>query len=141
MTGRLKARCVAGVRDERGATAAGFWQRAVKWFRRHGIRRIRRVLTDNGSCYRSWAFAAALAGSKTRHKRTRPYRPQTNGKVERFHRTMADGWAYARCYTSENERRDALADWLHEYNQHRPHTACGGQPPFSRLINVPGQYT
>lgn len=73
-------------------------------------------------------------------KRTRPYRPQTNGKVERFHRTMADGWAYARCYTSEQERRDALPDWLHQYNQHRPHTACDNQPPFSRLTNVPGHY-
>ena len=67
--------------DERGTTAAGFWQRAVRWFRRHGIRRIRRVLTDNGACYRSWAFAAALAASHTHHKHTRPYRPQTNGKV------------------------------------------------------------
>ncbi|WP_143275905.1 integrase core domain-containing protein, partial [Brevibacterium yomogidense] len=64
----------------------------------------------------------------------------TNGKVERFHRTMADGWAYARCYRSEHERRDALNGWLHHYNQHRPHTACGNQPPFSRLINVPDQY-
>ena len=82
--------------DEKGATAAGFWARAVKFFRRHGIRRIRRVLTDNGSCYRSWAFAAALAASRTRHKRTRPYRPQTNGKVERYHRTLAREWAYAR---------------------------------------------
>ena len=73
-------------------------------------------------------------------KRTRPYRPQTNGKVERFHRTMADGWAYARCYTSEHERRDALTNWLHYYNQHRPHTACDNRPPFSRLINVSDQY-
>ena len=74
-------------------------------------------------------------------KHTRPYRPQTNGKVERFHRTMADGWAYARCYNSEAERRRELDGWLHYYNQHRPHTACGNQPPFSRLINVSGQYT
>ena len=69
------------------------------------------------------------------------YRPQTNGKVERFHRTMADGWAYARCYQSEQERRDALKTWLHHYNQHRPHTACGNQPPFSRLTNVPDRYS
>lgn len=75
-----------------------------------------------------------------RHKRTRPYRPQTNGKFERFHRTPADGWAYARCYTSETERRGELDGWLHYYNHHRPHTACGNQPPFSRLTNVPGQY-
>ena len=74
-------------------------------------------------------------------KRTRPYRPQTNGKVERFHRSMADGWAYAHCYTSEQERRGTLEAWLHQYNQHRPHSACGNQPPFSRLINIPEQYT
>ena len=74
--------------DERGVTAAAFWARAVKFFRRHGIRRIRRVLTDNGACYRARVFAAVLVASRTRHKRTRPYRPQTNGKVERFHRTL-----------------------------------------------------
>jgi len=73
-------------------------------------------------------------------KKTRPYRPQTNGKIERFHRTMADGWAYAHHYTSETQRRDALAGWLHEYNHHRPHSAIGGKPPISRLTNVPGQY-
>src|SRR5699024_1550406 len=73
-------------------------------------------------------------------KRTRPYRPQTNGKVERLHRTMADGWAYSRCYTSESDRRASLDGWLHQYNQHRPHSACDNQPPFSRLINVPDQY-
>ncbi|GAA4885574.1 IS481-like element IS1649 family transposase [Serinicoccus chungangensis] len=71
----------------------------------------------------------------------RPRRPQTNGKVERFHRTLADGWGYARCYTSENERRQALPRWLHEYNHHRPHTACGNQPPITRLTNLSDQYT
>ncbi len=79
--------------DEKGATAAGFWERAVKFFKRHGIKRIRRVLTDNGSCYRSLLFNAALAKSRTKHKWTRPYRPQTNGKVERYHRTLAREWA------------------------------------------------
>lgn len=74
------------------------------------------------------------------HKRTRPYRPQTNGKVERFHRTLADGWAYARCYQSEIDRRGALDEWLHHYNCHRPHTACGNQPPVTRLSNLPDQY-
>lgn len=118
--------------DERGPTAAGFWQRAVKWFRRHGIGRIRRVLTDNGSCYRSWAFAAALASSKTRHKRTRPYRPQTNGKVERYHRTMASEWLYAQSWTSNQERREALQPWLEHYNYHRPHSSLAGRPPISR---------
>ncbi|MGO1489284.1 MAG: integrase core domain-containing protein, partial [Arachnia sp.] len=68
-------------------------------------------------------------------------RPQTNGKIERFHRTLADGWGYARCYTSETQRRQALPGWLHHYNHHRPHTACGGLPPFTRLTNVPGQYS
>ncbi|WP_155799665.1 integrase core domain-containing protein, partial [Brevibacterium ravenspurgense] len=74
-------------------------------------------------------------------KWTRPYRPQTNGKIERFHRTLTDGWAYARCYQSENERNDALGKWLHDYNHHRPHSACGGQPPITRLTNLPDQYT
>ena len=73
-------------------------------------------------------------------KKTRPYRPQTNGKIERFHRTMADGWAYARHYQSETERRQALAGWIHEYNHHRPHSATGAKPPISRFTNVPGQY-
>jgi transposase InsO family protein len=103
--------------------------------RRHGIRRIRRVLTDNGSCYRSWAFAAALAGSKTRHKRTRPYRPQTNGKVERYHRTMATEWLYARPWTSNEQRRHALHAWLEHYSYHRPHSSLGGRPPISRATH------
>lgn len=74
-------------------------------------------------------------------KTTRPRRTQTNGKTERFHRTLADGWAYAHCYTSEQQHRDALTGWIHYYNYHRPHTACGNLPPISRLINVPGQYS
>ncbi|MDY5784606.1 integrase core domain-containing protein, partial [Corynebacterium sp.] len=74
-------------------------------------------------------------------KWTRPYRPQTNGKIERFHRTLADGWAYAQHYMSEQERRQALGRWLHDYNHHRPHSACGGLPPVSRLTNLPGQYS
>lgn len=119
--------------DEKGATAAGFWARAVKFFRRHGIRRIRRVLTDNGSCYRSWAFATALAASRTRHKRTRPYRPQTNGKVERYHRTLAREWAYTRAWSSNAERAAALQAFLDRYNYTRPHTALKGKPPTSRL--------
>ncbi|MFV0374508.1 IS481 family transposase [Microbacterium sp.] len=121
--------------DERGATAAGFWQRAVKWFRRHGIRRIRRVLTDNGSCYRSWVFAAALAASNSRHKRTRPYRPQTNGKVERYHRTMATEWLYARAWTSNDERRAALTAGLDHYHSDRPHSSLGGRAPISRATH------
>jgi transposase InsO family protein len=119
--------------DEKGATAAAFWARAVKFFRRHGIRRIHRVLTDNGSCYRSFTFAAALTVSKTRHKRTRPYRPQTNGKVERYHRTLAQEWAYAHAWTSNQQRAEALHPFLDRYNYRRPHTALGGRPPVSRV--------
>ena len=122
--------------DEKGATAAAFWARAVKFFRRHGIRRIRRVLTDNGACYRSWAFAAALAASRTRHKRTRPYRPQTNGKVERYHRTLAREWAYSRAWSSNDERAAALQAFLDRYNYARPHTALNGRPPASRTPGV-----
>jgi transposase InsO family protein len=118
--------------DEKGATAAGFWARVVKFFRRHGIRRIRRVLSDNGACYRSFVFAAALARSKTRHKRTRPYRPQTNGKVERYHRTLAREWAYSQAWTSNQHRTAGLASFLDRYNYRRPHTALRGRPPISR---------
>ena len=116
--------------DEKGATAAAFWQRAVKFFKAHGIRRIRRVLTDNGSCYRSRVFALALG--RTRHKRTRPYHPQTNGKVERFNRTLAQEWAYTKAWSSNDERKAALDAFLDRYNYHRPHTALGGKPPISR---------
>jgi transposase InsO family protein len=122
--------------DEKKDTAAAFWRRASSYFAACGIT-IQRVLTDNGSCYRSRAFAEAL-GAVT-HKRTRPYRPQTNGKVERFHRTLADEWAYARPYRTETERRSALPDWLHTYNNHRGHTALGGHPPASRVTNLAGQ--
>jgi transposase InsO family protein len=112
---------------------------AVAWFAERGVV-IERVLSDNGSAYRSFLWRDTCEALAITPKRTRPYRPQTNGKVERFHRTMADGWAYARCYQSEQERRDALKTWLHHYNQHRPHTSCGNQPPFSRLTNVSDQY-
>ena len=108
----------------------------MKFFRRHGIRRIRRVLTDNGSCYRSWAFAAALAATRTRPKRTRPYRPQTNGKVERYQRTLAQEWAYSRAWSSNAERAAALAAFLDRYNYARPHTALKGRTPASRLPGV-----
>ena len=97
-------------------------------------------MSDNGSNYRSRDFAAALAATGTVHKRTRPYRPQTNGKVERFHRTLATEWAYARPYSSEAARRRALPTWLHVYNHHRHHTALGGLPPASRVTNLTGQY-
>jgi len=124
--------------DERKDTAAAFWTRANAWFSGNGIT-VRKVLTDNGSCYRSHAFSDALGGIE--HRRTRPYRPQTNGKVERFHRTLADEWAYARLYTSDDERRHEFQRWLHTYNHHRGHTALAGQPPASRVPNLSGQYT
>jgi transposase InsO family protein len=123
--------------DERKETAAAFWRRANAWFSECGII-VGKVLTDNGSCYRSHAFKDALAGIE--HRRTRPYRPQTNGKVERFHRTLADEWAYARLYTSDTERCAEFPKWLHTYNHHRGHTALGGQPPASRVPNLSGQY-
>ncbi len=125
--------------DEKKESAAAFWERAAAWFASVGIT-IARVLTDNGSCYRSQAFADAL-GPDIAHKRTRPYRPQTNGKVERFHRTLADEWAYARPYRSETQRRATFDTWLHTYNHHRGHTALKGLPPASRVTNLSGQYT
>jgi len=122
--------------DERKETAAAFWTRANAYFTSCGIT-VQRVLTDNGNCYRSFDFRDALAGIA--HKRTRPYRPQTNGKVERFHRTLADEWAYAAIYASDAERAAAYPDWLHRYNHHRGHTALGGLPPASRVTNLSGQ--
>jgi transposase InsO family protein len=124
--------------DEQGSTAAAFWTRAHAWFAAHGVR-VQRVLTDNGSCYRSRTFAAALSATAVTHKRTRPYRPQTNGKAERFNRTLLTEWAYAKPYPSESARRQALPGWLHIYNHHRHHTAIGG-PPATRVTNLTGQY-
>ena len=126
--------------DETAFTATAVLVRAVEWFNARGVA-VERVLSDNGGAYKSHLWRDTCTELGITHKRTRPYRPQTNGKIERFHRTLADGWAYARCYTSEAERRGELDGWLHYYNRHRPHTACGNQPPFSRLTNVPGQYS
>lgn len=117
--------------DEGKDTAAGFWAEANAFFADHGII-VKRVLTDNGSCYRSKTFADAL-GTEIAHKRTRPYRPQTNGKVERFNRTLATEWAYAHTYLSESDRAATYQDWLHHYNHHRPHTGIGGKTPIERL--------
>ena len=123
--------------DEKKETAAGFWHRANAYFESVGIV-VKRVLTDNGSCYRSRLFAEAL-GETITHKRTRPYRPQTNGKVERFNRTMLEEWAYARPYLSETERAACFTDWLHTYNHHRGHTALGGLSPANLVPNLRGQ--
>jgi transposase InsO family protein len=125
--------------DEKKETAAGFWERANTYFESVGIT-VKRVLTDNGSCYRSQAFKDAL-GPGIKHKRTRPYRPQTNGKVERYNRTMLEEWAYAKPYASEAERIAAFPAWLHDYNQHRGHTSLKGQPPASRVPNLSGEYS
>jgi transposase InsO family protein len=125
--------------DERKQTVVAFWSRAQAWFTDRGIT-VQRVLTDNGSAYRSKLFADAL-GDSIAHKRTRPYRPQTNGKVERFNRTLLEEWAYARAYTSEAERVAAYPAFLHRYNHHRGHTALGGQPPAARVTNLADQNT
>jgi transposase InsO family protein len=126
--------------DQTGPTAEAFWRRAHAWFTARGIT-VERVLTDNGSCYLSFEFRDALQLTGVAHRRTRPYRPQTNGKVERFNRTLLAEWAYCKPYRSESARRAALPTWLHIYNHHRPHTALGGQPPASRVTNLSGQNT
>lgn len=113
--------------DERAETAVGVLKRAVSWFKDRGVT-TERVLSDNGPAYRSHAWRNACRQLGITPKRTRPYRPQTNGKIERFHRTLADGWAYSRHYSSEPARRKALPAWLHYYNQHRPHSAIGKVP-------------
>ena len=132
--------------DEKKETATSFWTRAQAFFTQAqafftqaGIT-VERVLTDNGACYRSRDWRDLLAAAGITHKRTRPYRPQTNGKVERFNRTLLEEWAYARPYRSETERREAFPGWLHTYNHHRGHTALKGQPPASRVPNLTGQY-
>ena len=125
--------------DETATTATGVLIRAVAWYAARGIS-VERVLSDNGGAYCSFLWRDTCTELGITAKKTRPYRPQTNGKIERFHRTMADGWAYAHHYLSETERRAALAGWLHEYNHHRPHSAIGGKPPISRLTNLPDQY-
>ena len=126
--------------DEKATTAAAVLHRAIAWFAERGVE-VQRILSDNGSCYRSDAWADACADLGITHKRTRPYRPQTNGKIERFHRTLADGWAYARFYESTAERDTALPGWLHFYNHHRAHSAIGGRPPITRLTNLPGHHS
>jgi len=125
--------------DERATTAIAFWRRARAFFASYGIT-IERVLSDNGSCYRAKDFNAELVAAGIAHTFTRPYRPQTNGKIERFNRTLQNEWAYARPYRSEAARTRALDTWLHMYNHHRHHTAIGG-PPVCRLNNVVGQNT
>jgi transposase InsO family protein len=121
--------------DEKGATAAGFLRRAIVFFRRYGIR-VERVLTDNGSCYRAVVHALACKALGIKHLRTRPYRPRTNGKAERFIRTLINGWAYGAVYRTSTERAAALAGWLDWYNRLRPHRSLGRNPPLSRLAEM-----
>jgi transposase InsO family protein len=128
--------------DERANTAVAFLGRAVAFFKRHGIN-VERVLTDNGSAYRSTVHAIACRALGIRHLRTRPYRPQTNGKAERFIRTLLGGWAYGAIYRSSSERTTALDGWLWHYNHQRRHSALGHKPPIARLTertNLPGTY-
>lgn len=124
--------------DEKGPTAAAFWLRAAEFFASYGITDIRRCLTDNGSCYRSHAWAGALAATRTTHKRTRPYTPKTNGKVERYNATMSREWLRRRPYDSDADRTAALADFLNYYNHERPHSALGWLPPVSRTPDGAG---
>jgi transposase InsO family protein len=126
--------------DEKATTAVGFLRRAITHFERYGIT-VERVITDNGSPYRAAIHAIACRALGIRHLRTRPYRPQTNGKAERFIRTMLAGWAYGAIYASSNERTQALDGWLWHYNHHRRHSAIGRQPPINRLNNLLGTYS
>ena len=124
---------------ETAAIAAQVLRNAVAWFADRGVV-VQRVLSDNGSCYRSHLWRQACAELGITPKRTRPYRPQTNGKIERFHRTMAAEWAFKKFYNSESARRAALPAWIHLYNHHRRHTAIGQTPPISRLDNLAGHH-
>lgn len=126
--------------DERAVTATAVLHRAVAWFTERGVT-VERVLSDNGAAYKSYLWHDTCEELGIKVKKTRPRRPQTNGKIERLHRTLADGWAYKKLYTSEDARRAALAGWLHQYNHHRPHSALGGLPPVSRLDNLAGHHT
>jgi transposase InsO family protein len=127
--------------DEKADTCAGFLRRAATALAAHGIDRIERVMTDNALAYRrsrAWRDALAEIGAAARF--TRRYRPQTNGKAERFNRTLLEEWAYQRPFTSNTDRANALPTWLHTYNHHRGHTALGGQPPISRVNNAAEHY-
>jgi transposase InsO family protein len=126
--------------DEKATTAVGFLNRALAFYRRHGIT-VERLITDNGPAYRATIHAIACRTMRIRHLRTRPYRPQTNGKAERFIRTMLGGWAYGAIYASSIERTAALDGWLFHYNHHRRHQALSRQTPATRLNNLLGTYS
>ena len=124
--------------DEKAATVTGFLERALLFFAEHGIL-AKRLMTDNGFSYvKSRALRELLEGHGIAHLTTEPYRPRTNGKVERFHQTMAREWAYGLAYRSHRQRNQALPHWLDHYNRHRPHSSIGDRPPISRVHNVRG---
>ena len=141
--GHTRLAYTESLEDEKAETTVGFWYRAMAFFAAHGIE-IDRVITDNGNNYRSNLFNTAVTGLGHRHHRIRPYTPKHNGKVERYNRLMVDEVLYARPYTSETARREALQVWVNHYNYHRPHTACDGQPPASQapatINNVMASY-
>jgi transposase InsO family protein len=125
--------------DEKAATVTGFVERALDFFARRGIV-AKRLMTDNGFSYvKNRSLRELLARNDIRHLTTKPYRPRTNGKVERFHQTMAREWAYGLAYRSHRQRNQALPHWLHHYNHRRPHSSIGNRPPISRVHNVRGQ--
>jgi transposase InsO family protein len=127
--------------DEQAVTAAGFWARAAAWYASIGIT-PERVLTDNGSCYRSGLWHRACAKTGTTVKKTRPRRPQTNGKVERFHRILLEEWAYIRPWTSETQRHHAYTGFIHFYNHHRSHGSLNWATPTKTLTdNLPAMHT
>src|ERR671929_17888 len=122
---------VKGLADEKAVTAVGFLRRALEHFATYGVS-VERVLTDNGAPYRAAVHAIACRTLGVRHLRTQPRRPQTNGKAERFIRTLLDGWAYGALYGTNRERTAALDGWLWTYNHRRRHSAIGRQPPITR---------
>lgn len=126
--------------DEKATTAIAFLRRAVRFFESHGMT-VRELLTDNGSAYRATVHAIACRALGIKHRRTRPFRPQTNGKAERFIRTMLGGWAYGAIYRSSDERTAALDGWLYRYNHHRRHAGIGRQTPITRMNNLLGTYS
>ena len=125
--------------DEKATTAIGFLRRAIAFYERHGMQ-VQELLTDNGAPYRSVMHAIACRALGIRHLRTRPRRPQTNGKAERFIRTMLAGWAYGAIYRNSTERTAALDGWLWTYNHRRPHQSIGRQTPITRMNNLLGSY-
>ena len=126
--------------DETKETSVDVLRNAVAWFEERGVT-VHRVLSDNGGAYRSFLWRDTCAELGITPKRTRPYRPQTNGKIERFHRTLTEGWAFKKFYNSESARIAALPAWVHQYNHHRPHSAIGKAPPITRLNNLAGHHS